>query len=119
MRTSRTRFVIYFIISGFVFMFITTSLLGSTGPRGFPKHPDTFLTIASPEAWKQTAPAIISPIKVVLIGPLLLSYSFLQDDPPPPFIGIYLIIYWTILASLIHYLMGRAKQLPSQAPSRE
>ena len=100
---------IFFLISGFVFMFITTTLLGSTGPRGFPKHPDSFLGTASPIAWKNTVSTIILPIKIVLIGPLLLSTDFLRDDPPPPFIGIYLIFYWTILASIIHYLLGKIK----------
>ena len=104
---SRKKFVILFIISGFAFMFITTTFLGSTGPRGFPKHPDSFLGTASPIAWKNTVSTIISPIKVVLIGPLLLSTDFLRDDPPPPFIGIYLIFYWTILASIIHYLLRK------------
>ena len=109
MNITRKKFVFFFIISGFVFLFITTSLLGSTGPRGFPKHPDSFLGTASPEPWKNTASTIILPIKIVLIGPLLLSTDFLRDDPPPPFIGIYLIIYWTILASIIHYLLGKIK----------
>src|SRR3989338_8553814 len=109
MNISRIRFVIFFLISGFVFLFITTSLLGSTGPRGFPKHPDSFLGTASPIAWKNNVSTIILPVKIVLIGPLLLPTNFLRDDPPPPFIGIYLIVYWTILASIIHYLHGRIK----------
>jgi len=110
MNISRTKFVILFIISGFAFLFITTSLLGSTGPRGFPKHPDSFLGTASPIAWKNAGSTVILPIKIVLIGPLLLSTNFLRDDPPPPFIGIYLIFYWTILASIIYYLLGKIKQ---------
>ena len=109
MNISRTKFVILFIISGFAFLFITTSLLGSTGPRGFPKHPDSFLGTASPIAWKNAGSTVILPIKIVLIGPLLLSTNFLRDDPPPPFIGIYLIFYWTILASIIYYLLGKIK----------
>lgn len=109
MSISRTKFVVLFIISGFAFLFITTSLLGSTGPRGFPQQPDSLLKTASPEPWKSVVSTIIVPIKIVLIGPLLLSNNFLQDDPPPPFIGIYLIFYWTILASVIYYLLGKRK----------
>jgi hypothetical protein len=105
MNISRKKFVTFFIIFGFAFMFITTSLLGSTGPRGFPKHPDSLLGTASPETWKHVASAIILPVKIVLIGPLLLSSDFLRDDPPPPFIGIYLIFYWTMLASILHYFI--------------
>ncbi len=110
MNISRKKFVILFIVSGFAFLFITTSLLGSTGPRGFPKHPDSFLGTASPESWKHVVSTIILPIKIVLIGPLLLSTDFLRDDPPPPFIGIYLMFYWTVLASIIHYLLRKLKR---------
>ena len=110
MNISRKKFVILFIISGFAFLFITTSMLGTTGPRGFPKHPDSFLGTASLEPWKNDVSTIILPIKVVLVGPLLLSTDFLRDDPPPPFIGIYLIFYWTILASTIYYFLGKMKR---------
>lgn len=111
---SRTKFVALFIIAGFAFLFITTTLLGSTGPRGFPKQPDSLLkTGAESEiAWKRTTSAIILPIKVILIGPLSLpQINLLKEDPPPPFIGIYLIFYWTILALLIHYLLSKRKFL--------
>ncbi len=111
MNISRKKFVILFLISGFAFLFITTSLLGSTGPRGFPKSPDSLLLLESPIAWKRVVSTIIVPIKIVLIGPLLLpSINFLKEDPPPPFIGIYFIFYWTILASIIHYLIGKLKR---------
>ncbi len=110
MNISRKNFVFLFIIFGFVFMFVATSLFGSTGPRGFPKQPDTLLTTASPEAWKITGSKIIVPIKVVLMGPLLLSKNFLQEDPPPPFVGLYFIFYWSILASIIYYIVGKLKK---------
>lgn len=109
---SKTKFVILFIIFGFAFLFITTSLLGSTGPRGFPQPPDSILTTGSdsPIAWKNAVSTIILPIKVVLIGPLALpQVNFLKEDPPPPFVGIYFIFYWTILALLIHYFLGKLK----------
>ena len=110
MTISRTKFIILFIICGFVFLFITTSLLGSTGARGFPQPPDSLLGIDSPVVWKSVVSMIISPIKIVLIGPLLLpSVNFLKEDPPPPFVAIYFIFYWTVLASLIHYLLGKIK----------
>lgn len=111
MNISRTKFVILFIICGFAFLFITTSLLGSMGPRGFPKPPDSLLLTDSSVAWKRNVSIILSPIKIVLIGPLLLpSVNFLKDDPPPPFIAIYFIFYWIILASIIHYLLGKLKR---------
>lgn len=114
MNISRKKFVLLFILSGFAFLFVTTSLLGTTGARGFPKYPDPMIRTGadSPIAWKRTASVIILPVKIVLIGPLgLSSVNFLKDDPPPPFISIYLIFYWTILASAAHYLFGKLKNL--------
>lgn len=113
MNISRKKFVISFIISGFVFLFITTSLLGAAGPRGFPQSPDSILRTGgdSPIVWKSTVSRIIFPIKVVLIGPLALpQVNLLKEDPPPPFIGIYLILYWTILALTLHYLLDKLKR---------
>lgn len=113
MNTSRTKFVILFIVLGFIFLFITTSLLGTTGPRGFPKPPDSLLRTGSesPISWKNSVSTIILPIKIVLIGPLALpQINFLKEDPPPPFVGLYFIFYWTILASIIHYLFSRLRR---------
>lgn len=113
MNTSRKKFVILFLISGFAFLFITTTLLGTMGPRGFPQSPDSVLGTGDDSliAWKRVASRIIFPIKIVLIGPLALpQINFLKEDPPPPFIGIYLIFYWTILALTFHYLLGKLKR---------
>lgn len=113
MNISRKRFIFFFIVAGFSFLAVTSSLLGSTGPRGFPKPPDSVLRTGkdSPIAWKRAMSGIILPIKIVLVGPIALpNVNFLNDDPPPPFIGIYLIFYWTILASGIHYLFGKLKR---------
>ncbi len=112
MKISRTKFVILFIIAGFAFGFITTTLLGTTGPRGFPQLPDSILRTGgdSPIAWKSAVSRIILPIKIVLIGPVLpLVEPMRQDDAPPPFIGIIFVFYWSILASIIHYLLGKRK----------
>ena len=113
MKISRTKFVILFLVAGFVFLFVTTSLLGSTGPRGFPQPPDSVLRTGgdSPIAWKSAVSKNILPIKIVLIGPLALpQINFLKEDPPPPFIVMYLILYWTILASIIHYILSKMKR---------
>jgi hypothetical protein len=110
MNVSRTKFVIFFLICGFVFLFVTTSLLGSTGPRGFPQPPDSVLRTGgdSGVAWKRAVSTILLPIKIVLIGPLALpQVHFLKEDPPPPFIGIYFIFYWTLLASILHYFLRK------------
>lgn len=53
----------------------------------------------------------ILPIKIVLLGPLALpQVDFLKDDPPPPFVALYFIFYWSILASILHYLIGKLKR---------
>ncbi len=112
MSISRKKFVLLFLICGFAFLFISTTLLGTTGPRGFPKPPDSVLRTGSDSgvAWKSTVSGIILPIKIVLIGPVspLIEYMR-QDDPPPPFIGIIFAFYWTILALILHYLLGKIK----------
>lgn len=113
MNISRKKFVISFIVSGFVFLFVTTSLLGSTGPRGFPQSPDSILRTGSdsPIVWKRAVSTAIFPIKIVLIGPLALpQVHFLKEDPPPPFIGIYLVFYWAVLASILHFFLGKLKR---------
>lgn len=107
---SKKKFVVSFLIFGFVFLFVTTTLLGSTGSRGFPKPPDSILTTGSdsPIAWKRTVSTMILPIKVVLIGPLALpQVTFLKEDPPPPFIGIYFVFYWSLLVLCFHYFLGK------------
>ncbi len=110
MNISRKKFIISFLIFGFVFLFVTTSLLGSTGPRGFPQPPDSIIRTGSdsPIAWKRTVSAVIVPIKVVLMGPLALpQVHFLKEDPPPPFIGIYFVFYWALLASLTYSFLNK------------
>lgn len=110
MTITRTKFVTLFIIFGFAFLFLTTSLLGTTGIGGFPQAPDSVLRTGadSEVAWKRAVSTVILPVKIVLVGPLALpQIDFLKDDPPPPFIGIYLVFYWSILALSLHYLLGK------------
>ena len=112
MNISRTKFVILFLISGFTFLFISHSLLGSSGPRLFPPHDESFLGTGSPIAWKSTVSTILLPIKIVLIGPMLPYIEFLRQEPdtPPPFFLIGFIFYWSILALIIHFLLGKLKR---------
>ena len=114
MNISKVKFVILFLICGFAFLFITTTLLGTTGPRGFPQPPDSVLRTGgdSPIAWKSAVSRIILPIKIVLIGPMLpLVEPMRQDDAPPPFVGIIFALYWIILALAIHYFFSKIKSM--------
>ncbi|WP_379091374.1 hypothetical protein [Pedobacter sp. UC225_65] len=76
MKISRTKFIITFLISAFVFQFITNSVLGPE-VKLFPANGDWFPGDGSPIAWQNTLATIIYPIKFVLITPL----SFLAKDP--------------------------------------
>jgi heme/copper-type cytochrome/quinol oxidase subunit 1 len=115
MTVSKKKFIFIFIFSGFVFMFIITSLLGSTGVRGMPKYPDSYLKTASPVAWKQTVSNFILPLKVVLTGPLALSeVKLLKDDPPPPLVAFYFMVYWSLLAISLHYCLSKWLFIPKK-----
>lgn len=104
--TSRTKFVILFLISGFAFQFISNSLLGSEA-RLFPAR-GVSPGNRSPIAWKSAVSTLLLPIKVVLIGPLLPPAEL--PDLSPLFLVIAFVLCWTILALFIHYLLGRRKR---------
>lgn len=111
MKTSRTKFVISFVVCAFAFQFITSSVLGPE-IRLFPAdNSSAFLGLGSPVAWKNTVSIILLPIKAVLIGPLIPFINFLRQDPdtPPPFFMVGFAFYWTLLALGIHYLIGKFK----------
>ncbi|MES3005633.1 MAG: hypothetical protein V4664_01655 [Patescibacteria group bacterium] len=111
MNISRTKFVVLFLVSAFAFQFISNSLLGSE-VRLFPPHDESFLRTESLVAWKSAISTILLPIKIVLIGPLLPYIEFLRQEPdtPPPFFLIGFIFYWTLLALIIHYFLGKLKR---------
>ena len=100
---SRVKFVFLFLIFAFAFHCVPTVLLD--------QPPAAFLGTESKVDWKSTVATILSPIKIVLIGPLLPFINFLHQDPdtPPPFFLAGFAFYWTILALVIHYLLGKIK----------
>jgi uncharacterized metal-binding protein len=103
MNISRIKFVILFLIFAFAFLFGTILLLDQS--------PESLLGSKSQVAWKSTVSTILSPIKIILIGPLLPFIKFLHQDPdtPPPFFLAGFAFYWTILALILHYLLGKLK----------
>ena len=103
MNISRMKFVFLFLIFAFAFLFATTSLLD--------QPPESFLGSESQVAWKSAVSTILSPIKIILIGPLLPFIKFLHQDPdtPPPFFLLGFAIYWTLLALFLHYLFSKIK----------
>lgn len=98
MNTSRIKFVLVFLAFAFMFLFATTALLN--------QPPDAFLGSESQKGWQSVLSTILSPIKLILIGPLLPFINFLHQDPdtPPPFFLAGFTFYWSILALVIHFL---------------
>lgn len=109
MSISRKKFIILFIICGFVFLFIYNSVLGPE-VRGMPRDWSNFLLIDPGTSWQSTVSTILLPVKMILVAPLMPYLTLLNDDPPPPFIGFGFVVYWAILASVIYYLIAKIKE---------
>ena len=108
MNTSRIKFVFFFFVFVIVFLFGTTLLLDSS--------PESLLGSESQVGWKSVIATILSPVKIVLMGPLLPFIKFLRQDPdtPPPFFLVGFAAYWTFLAIIIHYLISKIKHLTAK-----
>jgi hypothetical protein len=104
MRLPRKKFVLLFLAFGYAFDFVTRFLLNQ--PR------EALGAAPNQEAWQRHASTILSPLKVVLVGPI----NWLQQDPdpPPPFRGILFAAYWSLLALSIHYLLSRKRAIASR-----
>jgi hypothetical protein len=101
MNIPRIKFIIIFLIFALAFLFGTNSLLD--------QPPESFLGSESQVAWKSALTTILSPVKIILIGPLLPFIKFLHQDPdtPPPFFLAGFAIYWTILALVLHFFLSK------------
>lgn len=97
-----------FLLSGFVFQFISNSLLGSE-VRLFPVNGEYFPGAGSPIAWKSIVSTILYPVKIVLLGPLLSLFEL--PDPPPPLLVIAFALYWTLLALMHYFLLDKINTL--------
>ncbi|MBE7171558.1 MAG: hypothetical protein INR73_13265 [Williamsia sp.] len=104
MKISRTKFVLIFLASAFVFQFIFNSLLGPE-VRLFPVNSEPYPGIGSSIAWKSTVATIVSPIKIVMLGPL--SFLFKLPDPAPPILVLPFALYWTAIALAIYYFLSK------------
>lgn len=98
MKVSRTKFIIIFVVSAFVFIGITNLILQ-------PVNGDWFAGTNSPIAWKRNLAAIIYPLKVVLVGPL--APIFNDPDPAPPVRAFFCAVYWTVLAFVLHFILSK------------
>lgn len=107
MRTSRKKFVAFFLIAAFAFLFIYNVIFRST-VRLIPESAVSFFGTESLVGWKHTLSTILYPIKMVLVGPMVPLLNL--QDPPPPFLVIGFAFYWTILALVVYYVIGKIKQ---------
>lgn len=101
MKISRINFTFLFLILAFAYLFSTNWILDLP--------PDSLVGSQSQGIWKATISTILSPVKIILIGPLLPFISFLKQDPdtPPPFFLVGFAIYWTLLALFLHSLFSK------------
>ncbi|WEK36884.1 MAG: hypothetical protein P0Y53_05155 [Candidatus Pseudobacter hemicellulosilyticus] len=106
MKSSRMKFVTFFLLSGFLFLFIYNVAILSV-VRLIPESGESFLGTGSLTGWRSIIATILYPVKIILIGPVLPLLNL--PDPPPPFLVIGIAIYWTLLALAIHYLIGKFK----------
>jgi|GEM_PF-2870278 len=99
MRLARKRFILLFLALGYAFDFATKFLLNQ--PR------EALFASPNQAAWQRYASTILSPIKIILVGPI----NWLQQDPdpPPPFRLILLAIYWSLLALGIHRVLSQRR----------
>jgi hypothetical protein len=104
MKISKTKFVFLFLIFGFAFHFFTFKLLE--------QQPDTFLGSEPQAVWQSVISTIVSPVKIILNGPILpfIKWYLQAPDPPPPFLLIGFALYWTILALTLYYFLGKIKR---------
>lgn len=107
MKTSRIKFVLFFLLFAGVFLFGTNLLLD--------QPPESLFGSESSAGWKSVVSVVLSPVKIILMGPLLPFIKFLRQDPdtPPPFFLAGFAFYWIILALVIHYFLGKIKPAKS------
>jgi hypothetical protein len=104
MKIPRIKFVLFFLVLSFVFLFSITELLDQA--------PESFVGTESQGAWRSTISTILSPIKVALVGPVLPFIKFLHQDPdtPPPFFLAVFAGYWIILAVFLHFILTKIRR---------
>jgi hypothetical protein len=97
MRSTRKKFVLWFLAFGYTFHFVAKLVLN--------QPPDALGAAPGQEPWQRVASTLLSPIRAVLVGPV----NWLQQDPdpPPPFRLILFAAYWSALALAIHYLLSK------------
>jgi len=115
MKISRLKFVIRFLLFGFAYTTASRLILNQM-PASLSR---TDYGSVSQAPWQIAVSTILTPIKFVLMGPLLPLFHWMlkQDgDPPPPMILLIYVFYWVILALILHYFLSKLK--PSKTAGR-
>jgi len=101
MKISLVKFILLFLVFAFACTFFTPSVLN--------QPPDVFVPEEPVITWKGIAGIILSPVKIILLGPLVPFINWLHQDPdtPPPFFLFGFAIYWSLLAAVVHYVLRR------------
>jgi hypothetical protein len=103
MNISRIKFVVLFLLFAVGFLLVSTIILE--------QEPETMFGSRSTEVWKSTVATVFSPIKMILVGPLVPFINFLHQDPdtPPPFFLLGFAFYWTLLGLALHFILSKFK----------
>lgn len=110
MKTSKTKFILLFVAACFAFVFLYDVTILST-LRGRPDNSIVFLSSASLTGWRHLVSTLLYPVKIILVGPV--QFLLNLPDPPPPMVGIGMAIYWSILALLLYFIIGKIKRAPA------
>jgi hypothetical protein len=104
MNISSIKFLFLFLVFAAAFVFGTTILLD--------QPPESLFGSESQAGWKSIVSKILSPVKIILMGPLVPFIKFLHQDPdtPPPFFLAGFVLYWTLLALVIHYVISKIRR---------
>ena len=108
MKASRTKFVSLFVGFGLAYNLATRLILNQMPASLFGSDfgiPQT--------AWQSAVSTMLSPVKFVLMGPLLPLFNWMLSqkdaDPPPPMLAVMFAFYWVILALILHYFLSKLK----------
>lgn len=108
MKMSLKRFVLAFLILANIFQFATNSILGPQ-VKFYPPDGNWYPGMDSPLGWKNNMSAVIYPLKFVLVEPL--TFLAQDPDPVPPVIFLFFVVYWTVLAVGLYYLLYLLRRL--------
>ena len=105
MKVSRIKFVSLFIVSGLAYLISCRLILNQRGPSLFGSD-------LPQAAWQSAVSLVLSPVRFVSMGPLQPLFKWMLDqdgDPPPPMLLVMYVVYWTILAVVLHYFLSKIK----------